>query len=238
MGLGGGEATTVHLARYPLRRTAVRLGLSRPPRPLPVWCARAGASEAIVAGFFLRPGGEPLGELRTRGVRRRSAPFDPPWDGVRACLSISGARIAIARRDALPSAPRGDLLQAGPLLMAGGAVLARDGEDPEGFAAGAGQFDSDITAGRHPRAALALAGRELLALACDGRAGDEAGLTLGELASLLAELGARDAINLDGGGSTSLVCDGRLCNRPRADIGVEIPGGRPVTTALFFSPVA
>jgi hypothetical protein len=51
----------------------------------------------------------------------------------------------------------------------------------------------------------------------------------------LGELGAREAINLDGGGSTSLVCAGELRNRPRADFGVPLPGGRPIATALVFA---
>ena len=43
------------------------------------------------------------------------------------------------------------------------------------------------------------------------------------------------ALNLDGGGSTSLVAGGRLCNVPRESHGVEIPGGRPVSTVLTFT---
>lgn len=39
---------------------------------------------------------------------------------------------------------------------------------------GMAQFGSDVTDGRYPRAALALAGGDLLAVACDGRADDEA----------------------------------------------------------------
>ena len=44
-------------------------------------------------------------------------------------------------------------------------MLVRDGElgapgvDVEGFSAGPRQFDSDITAGRYPRAALGVAAR-------------------------------------------------------------------------------
>jgi exopolysaccharide biosynthesis protein len=112
----------------------------------------------------------------------------------------------------------------------------RAGRDDEGFAAGASQFDSDITSGRYPRAALAVADDALLAVACDGRSRGDAGLSLAELARLLAELGAGEAINLDGGGSTSLVCEGALRNRPRAEFGVPLPGGRPIATALVFSP--
>jgi hypothetical protein len=143
--------------------------------------------------------------------------------------------VTIARRPELPARPRGDLLQAGPLLVRGGAPCAAG--DPEGFSAGAGQFDSDITAGRYPRAALGLGSRgRLLAVAADGRGDDDAGLTLDELAEALVALGALHALNLDGGGSTSLVCGGRLCNRPREAHGIEIDGGRPVTTALLFRP--
>jgi hypothetical protein len=141
-------------------------------------------------------------------------------------------RLQIARRDALPAEPVGDLLQAGPLLLAGGEI-ALDG-DAEGFSAGSRQFDSDITQGRYPRAALAVAGDRILAVACDGRADREAGLTLAELAAALRDLGASDAINLDGGGSTSLVCGGRLRNRPREEHGIVLQGGRPISTALVF----
>ena len=52
----------------------------------------------------------------------------------------------------------------------------------------------------------------------------------------MASLGTREAINLDGGGSASLVCDGRLLNRPREQDGTDIPGGRPVVTALALTP--
>ena len=73
-------------------------------------------------------------------------------------------------------------------------------------------------------------------MACEGRAGDEAGLTLGELAEALVALGAVQALNLDGGGSASLVCRGRLRNEPREPDGAVLPGGRPIATALAFLP--
>jgi exopolysaccharide biosynthesis protein len=143
-----------------------------------------------------------------------------------------GVRIA-ARHD-LPAVPDGDLLQAGPLLVRAGR-WAITGADDEGFTAGAAQFDSDITAGRHPRSALALTPTSLLAVTCDGRHEDEAGLTLGELADLLVGLGATSAMNLDGGGSTALVCGGRLVNHPREQHGIELLDGRPISTALVLT---
>ena len=113
-----------------------------------------------------------------------------------------------------------------------------DGEDREGFSAGAAQFDSDITVGRYPRCALGLGDEELIAVCCDGRrSGVDAGLELGELARLLISLGARDAINLDGGGSATLVHRGHLLNRPYSKYDQPAPESRPVVTALLFDPV-
>jgi phosphodiester glycosidase len=233
--LPDGAATTVHVARHDPRRIAARVVRFGRATALERWCRANGVAEAIVGGFFVRPVGLPLGELRLRGIAQPTLPFAAPWDAVRACVHADGGRVAIARRDELPAEPRGDLLQAGPLLVRRGAPCA-DG-DPEGFSAGAAQFDSDITAGRYPRAALALArDGSLLALACDGRADDEAGLTLGELAETLVALGAVDALNLDGGGSTSLVCGGALGNVPREDHGIALDGGRPVSTVIAFTP--
>jgi exopolysaccharide biosynthesis protein len=73
-------------------------------------------------------------------------------------------------------------------------------------------------------------------VACDGRADRDAGMTLRELAVALRAMGASDALNLDGGGSTSLVCGGRLRNRAREEHGVVLDGGRPISTALVFRP--
>ena len=60
---------------------------------------------------------------------------------------------------------------------------------------------------RNPRTAagIARAGRTLILVTVDGREYQNAGMTLRELGDLMLALGARDAINLDGGGSTTLV---------------------------------
>jgi hypothetical protein len=235
--LADGAATTVHVARYELPATALRVVRLQQPEPLATWCRRERVEEALVGGFFIRPRGAPLGELRTRGILRRSVAFEAPWSATRACLHVHRGKAVVAARDELPADPRGDLLQAGPLLVRGGVPVIEDGADPEGFSAGAVQFDSDITVGRYPRAALGLAGSRVLAVACDGRADDEAGLTLRELAEALVALGAESALNLDGGGSTSLVCGGVLRNVPRESHGVVLAGGRAVSTAIVFRGV-
>jgi hypothetical protein len=235
LGLADGAQTTLHVADHDLRRVTPRVVRFAHPTPLERWCREHRTAEAIVGGFFVRPGGMPLGELRTSGIARSAVPFDDPWGEKRGCLHVAGDHVALARRDELHSEPPGDLLQAGPLLVRDGEVCVEG--DPEGFSAGQSQFDSDITAGRYPRAALGLVpGGRLLAVACDGRADDEAGLTIRELAEALVALGARAGLNLDGGGSTSLVCGGRLRNVPREEHGVALAAGRAVSTAVTFVP--
>ncbi len=61
---------------------------------------------------------------------------------------------------------------------------------------------------RHPRSAIGLSAdaRTIYILAIDGRQETHSrGVTLGELANIFIQFGAHNAINLDGGGSTSLV---------------------------------
>jgi hypothetical protein len=233
--LSDGLGTTVHMAAFDLAATEVRVVSLARAEPLQNWCTRARVSHALVGGFFVTTTGEALGELRAAGIRRHSVPFTSPWGDIRSCVHIEGGEVRLARRSELPAAPRGDLLQAGPLLVHEGEAVMREGHDPEGFSAASEQFDSDITAGRHPRAALGVGHGVLLAVVCDGRDRKDAGLTLGELADLMSSLGTEEAINLDGGGSASLVCDGRLRNRPREQDGSLIAGGRPVSTALSFT---
>ena len=59
---------------------------------------------------------------------------------------------------------------------------------------------------RHPRTAVGLSQdrRTLYMMVIDGRTGISIGVTLKELATFMQELGAYDAVNLDGGGSTAM----------------------------------
>jgi hypothetical protein len=230
------EETTIYLTRHPLAGTRVSVVHFPGAARLDHWCAANGHREAIVAGFFVRDPYRPLGEVWIGGAPVEHEPVAPPWDARRACVHADGDTIRLASRDALPAQPRGDLVQAGPLLVHEGRSVIED-EDREGFSAGAGQFDSDITEGRYPRCALGIGDGELLAVCCDGRrSGTDAGLELAELARLLVSFGAREAINLDGGGSATLVHRGHLLNRPYSNHDQPAPESRPVVTALLLDP--
>jgi len=230
-----GDETTVYLVRHPIATTRVSVKLFDEPTRLDHWCAASGHAEAVVAGFFLRDPHRPLGEVRLGG--RAAELFEPvaaPGEAQRACVCVDGSDVRVGPRSSFGRSPAGDLVQAGPLLVHEGRSVV-DGSDPEGFSRGSAQFDSDITVGRYPRCALGVGDGELLAVCCDGRrSGVDAGLELAELARLMISFGAREAINLDGGGSATLVHRGHLLNRPYSEEDQPAPESRPVVTALLF----
>lgn len=92
------------------------------------------------------------------------------------------------------------------------------------------RFQADISNSRAPRTALGVTqDRKLLLVTVNGRKpGISVGVTLKELAELMIELGAVDAMNLDGGGSTTMVIRNQVLNLPSD--GVE----RPVSNALVI----
>ncbi len=85
----------------------------------------------------------------------------------------------------------------------------------------------------HPRTAIArLKSGQILLLTVDGRQpGESVGMSLVMLADLLLEFGAVEAINLDGGGSTTMVIRNKLVNKPS-----DATGERPVSDAILVYP--
>jgi hypothetical protein len=85
---------------------------------------------------------------------------------------------------------------------------------------------------RHPRTAVAkLKDGKFLMITVDGRSESSGGIGLEELAKLFLELGATDAMNLDGGGSTTMFLDGKVVNHPS-----DKEGERRVSDALLVFP--
>src|SRR3954452_10127798 len=141
--LDRGAWTTFYVACHDASRTEIRVAALPGRERLEPWCPLQGVTEALVGGFFTRPDGVPLGELRTHGVGREHVPFDAPWHTRRASLHVEGGVARILPRDRLDDEPRGDLLQAGPRLVAGGEIAYDEAADVEGFRAAAHQFDPD-----------------------------------------------------------------------------------------------
>jgi len=99
-----------------------------------------------------------------------------------------------------------DAVGAGPVLVAAGTTAVTT--NAEVF------FGSGIP-GTHPRTAAGITGDgALLFVVVDGRQAASRGATLNDLARLMRDLDAVEAVNLDGGGSSTLVVQGQLVNRP------------------------
>ncbi len=125
-------------------------------------------------------------------------------------------------------------------IVNGGPELVRDGRlhltpRVDGFVRPTDpSFYYGFSAKRNPRtfAGVDAEGRILLATA-DGRSTSSLGLTIVETGAVARALGMRDALNLDGGGSTTMVVDGQVINQPSDDT-----GERPVGDALLILPRA
>jgi hypothetical protein len=89
--------------------------------------------------------------------------------------------------------------------VGGGPVLLEDGKSPE--------WSPPLP--RHPRTALGWNEEHFVLAVVDGRQAHlSAGMTYPELASLMKRLGCAYAVNLDGGGSSTLWLDGHIMNSP------------------------
>lgn len=88
-----------------------------------------------------------------------------------------------------------------------------------------------FVAAKHPRTAAGVShdGRTVYLVTVDGRQPRlSVGMDLHELASYMHTLGCSEALNLDGGGSTTMVVGGQVVNQPS-----DLRGPRPVTNSLL-----
>ncbi len=114
-----------------------------------------------------------------------------------------------------------------PTLVGGAGLLLRDGQALSEWQVERLSKGFDTT--RHPRTVIARDRRGAIWLiVIDGRQpGRALGMTFAEMQALLTQLDVVDALNLDGGGSTTMVVRGELVNRPS-----DVVGPRAVSDAL------
>jgi hypothetical protein len=143
--------------------------------------------------------------------------------------ALAGLKVgdAVKLKVDLLARPQGRIIEAvggGPTLVRGGNIVAEWAAE---------DFSATHALRRHPRTAAGItADGRMLLVAVDGRQMRSVGMTLAELARLMADLGCRDAVNLDGGGSTTMWVRGEVVNSPS--------GGRerPVADALLVMSAA
>jgi hypothetical protein len=113
-------------------------------------------------------------------------------------------------------------------IVGGTPVIVRGGEPVRDFTPE--RVPADFVEGRHPRTAVGIRpdGKWVFVVA-DGRRPDfSIGMTLAELAELMLSLGCAEALNLDGGGSSTFYLYGRVMNLPS-----DLTGERPVSDAIL-----
>ncbi len=108
-----------------------------------------------------------------------------------------------------------------PTALGGGPALLKDGRST--------QFQSSDA--RHPRSAIGWNAEFFFLVQVDGRQrGQSVGMSLAELAAHFTRLGCTDALNLDGGGSSTLWARGQVMNTPCE--GSERPMGNALIITL------
>lgn len=160
------------------------------------------------------------GETSVQGIGRKGS--------LLSSLEVGDRPRSRSRVDLGAPRTRGtSVVNGGPELLRSGRehiTQARDGMRQEDNPS----FDYGWVLQRNPRtiAGVDAKGRTVL-VTVDGRQPDQLGVSLPEAAAVAASLGMRDAINLDGGGSTAMAVRGRLVSSPS-----DAAGERPVGDAI------
>jgi hypothetical protein len=220
----------------------VRVDATAPPssfRTVPAWAQSVGAEVAVNGDFFrpeLRVQGIAVGGGKTWPITRTGIDpavadefyyerfgwiaFGPDFvdfthtEHVKANAAKFGATQGYSPRKVVHTYPKGTVA-----LVSGFPELVTEGKRyacSSPTATTCFPDRSDMRA-RHPRTAMGLSAdrRTFILVAVDGRTTTSAGMYGTELAELMSELGAWQAFNLDGGGSTEMWIKGRgTVNRP------------------------
>ena len=202
--------------------------------------ARRGALAAVNAGFFALADGQPAGFRKRHGIleSRSRRPR-----GAVALTERSGRTRLLFDRVSVVRPPKGkveyhthlgtsarDWARA-PNAVGGAGLLMFNGRDLTEWA------DEQLSAGfdttRHPRTMIGVDAEEAIWLVTvDGRQPAlSLGMTFVELQGLSHRLGLRSSLNLDGGGSTTMVVRGNIVNHPSDET-----GPRKVSDAILVFP--
>lgn len=114
-------------------------------------------------------------------------------------------------------------------MIGGMPRIIRDGKRSVEFSQE--KISEQFATARHPRTAVGFSkdGKKIYFVTVDGRQpGFSVGMSLYELADFMLNFGAHQSMNLDGGGSTTMVIGNRVVNRPS-----DSTGERPVANALL-----
>jgi exopolysaccharide biosynthesis protein len=192
----------------------------------------AGALAAVNAGFFNVKNGGSVSYLKTAG---RIVDMDTAKKWIRnsnlngAILIRSSEEIYIGKIMSNSwfdsHSEYEDILVTGPLLVEKGTL--------------SNMPKTSLVTNTHPRTAIGTRNcRKIIIVTIDGRAAEAAGMTLEELAEMMMLLKCKDAINLDGGGSTTMWINNKpfngVVNMPSDNKKFDHEGERSVANILVI----
>ncbi len=211
----------VTINQHVYRAKLARANNGKGRETVPSIAKRNNASIAINAGFFNISGdekqdGAPSGTLVINGAIYKIKNYK------QALVVIQSGKLAITEANPKKLIARNRSIVSGiPLLINHGAIAAKIAEQTSSF-----------YLKRHARTALGVrANDEVVVVVVE-----QDGLTMSELATLMKSLACEYAINLDGGGSSTLYLNGRTINSTIGDVdeanGLNVI--RPVSDAILF----
>ena len=191
----------------------------------------SGAIVAINGSFYnTRPPYNSVCYLKINGevIFERSGKMGDRDGG--AVLIDDRGRVSVEQGD--PDDPQWGSTRTEPSIIGSGPMMLQDGQRID---MGTGAF---VTL-RHPRTAIGTSGNKVYLVTVDGRSkGNSLGVNLNELANILKWLGAENALNLDGGGSTTMYIEGQpengIVNRPCDNQKFDRQGERRVSNSLLL----
>ncbi|MDQ1089563.1 exopolysaccharide biosynthesis protein [Siphonobacter sp. SORGH_AS 1065] len=198
---------------------------------------KAGAVAAVNGTFFFVKQKGSEDQIKLDGVVLDSTfytPGKPLMEHKQAAITIRKRKVTIERA---PTSEPGrqygwDKKLNAPNVMVTGPLLVWDGETVP-------LQKNAFNDNRHPRTAACITReKHLILLTADGRNAQAEGLSLHELAFLLKQLRCERAVNLDGGGSSTMVISGQpykgVVNMPSDNKMFDHLGERPVSNAIYI----
>lgn len=221
-----GSEQEINFVEVDLKKHSKKVRLGADPKILKTTEAFALENKALVAingGFFDMKDGGSVDYIKVDGKLvnpTRSASLR-----ANALFSIDKNKVTIASAEDLrPEESLAEhILLSGPLLVLGGERIHLENN----------AFNSN----RHPRTAIAInKNNKLIMLVVDGRHSQAHGMSLIELGQTLKWLGANDAMNLDGGGSSTLyLAEKGVVNYPSDNKKFDHEGQRVVANIVYVT---
>jgi len=222
-----GVAQNINVLEIDTRKRDVTLVYDKDKnRPTSEMSREAKALASVNAGFFDMKNGGSTAYIKVDGSIPDTDTLKwrrhPRYSG--ALIITTRGKIVIEERGDHQSytvnRKYDDVLITGDLLMNNGTELKLE--------------DNKFVTTRHPRTCLGMISKhKMILVTVDGRSDQSHGMSLNELTDLMISLGCREAINLDGGGSTTMwLADQGVVNRPSDNKKFDHEGERPVANIV------